>query len=317
MSEQDGERRPQCADQQDNDRDGLVDFPYDSGCQAAGDNSEIDLEVRPVCANGEDDDEDGIIDFPFDPGCNFAADVDEADPAFPPQCANGNDDDQNGRVDFPDDIGCAFAADRNERSDGRIPRRCADGVDNDADGLTDLADPGCVNALDNDETDPEVAAICNDGLDNDEDGAFDWPEDVGCAALGDECEQEGFGRCDDVCQPLQDNPLHCGRCGRSCAPGVECIDGRCGGVRDIVLMCGESVRYRPVDEFIEGEVAQRGLVGRYGCVPTPEVQAILVNTIGTNSVVGAAAAFRGYVEAGGQLITARSNTHTIVNASSV
>ena len=99
--------------------------------------------MRPVCANGEDDDEDGIIDFPFDPGCNFAADVDEADPAFPPQCANGNDDDQNGRVDFPDDIGCAFAADRNERSDGRIPRRCADGVDNDADGLVDCSDSEC------------------------------------------------------------------------------------------------------------------------------------------------------------------------------
>ena len=56
-----------------------------------------------------------------------------------------------------------------------------------------------------------------------------------------------------------------------------------GGVRDIVLMCGESVRYRPVEEFIEGGCAA-SLVGRYGCVPTPDVQAILVNTIGTNSV---------------------------------
>jgi hypothetical protein len=31
---------------------------------------------------------------------------------------------------------------------------CADGLDNDADGKIDLADPGCVDAADNDETDP-------------------------------------------------------------------------------------------------------------------------------------------------------------------
>lgn len=38
-------------------------------------------------------------------------------------------------------------------ADNTTPQ-CADGTDNDSDGLIDLADPGCVNAADNDETDP-------------------------------------------------------------------------------------------------------------------------------------------------------------------
>lgn len=40
-------------------------------------------------------------------------------------------------------------------SDNTTPiTQCSDSIDNDADGLVDLADPGCVNAADNDETDP-------------------------------------------------------------------------------------------------------------------------------------------------------------------
>ena len=181
---------------------------------------EDDPAVSAACSNGMDDDEDGVVDFPLDPGCLFAADEDETDPNFPPQCANGNDDDANGRIDFPDDPGCRFAGDNSERTDGAVQPRCSDGVDNDLDGRMDLADPGCVNARDNDENDPEVPAFCADEIDNDEDGIVDWPVDEGCAAQGDECEQSGFGFCDGVCQDVQANNTHCGRCNRTCSPGA-------------------------------------------------------------------------------------------------
>ncbi len=314
LSEQDGLLVPDCADGLDNDRDGLVDFPYDNGCSAAGDNDEREPAVLPACSNGLDDDEDGVIDFPLEPGCQFAADEDETDPNFPPQCANGRDDDQNGRSDFPDDVGCAFAGDTRESSDGIIQPRCSDGVDNDLDGQIDLNDVGCLGSRDNDENDPEVAPFCADGLDNDEDGIVDWPADDGCAALGDECEQANYGFCDALCQPLLDNERHCGRCGRTCAPGTECIDGRCGGVRERVLMCGVNARYRAIDEFIAGEVDERGIVGQQGCQPAADVQAILVNTVGTNSVTAQAQAYLDYIANGGQVITARGNSHTLFSA---
>ncbi len=231
LSEADDERRPACADERDNDRDGLVDYPFDPGCVAAGHRDETDPEEPHACSNGADDDEDGIIDFPRDPGCTFAGDGDEDDPAFPPQCANGLDDDGNGRMDWPDDPGCRFAGDATENNvGGQVPVRCADGVDNDDDGLVDLADVGCSGVRDDDEADLPEAPFCADGEDNDEDGDTDWPDDEGCAAAGDECEQDGFGVCDGVCLDLQNDVANCGICGRACDDGVECIDGFCGGL---------------------------------------------------------------------------------------
>ena len=52
-------------------------------------------------AGGEDDDEDGIVDFPFDVGGTAAADPDETDPAPEdlPACSNGLDDDGDGVAD--------------------------------------------------------------------------------------------------------------------------------------------------------------------------------------------------------------------------
>ena len=49
------------------------------------------------------------------------------------------------------------------------------------DGLIDFpADPGCIDAADNDETDPPPPAQCADGIDNDGDGLIDFPADPGC-----------------------------------------------------------------------------------------------------------------------------------------
>ncbi len=308
-SERDDDQAPACADGEDNDRDGLVDFPFDPGCPAAGHVNEADPDPAAACSNGVDDDEDEITDFPRDPGCAFAADDDEVDPGFAPQCANGQDDDNNGRIDWPDDPGCRFAGDATERTDGPVPARCADGVDNDDDGVVDLADVGCMNARDDDEADEEVAPICADGEDNDEDGAVDWPDDDGCAAHGDECEQAGFGFCDDVCQDLQANAIHCGRCGRACNEGVECIEGRCGAIRPIVLVCGNSSR--PVQEFIRGELVEAMVQVRAGCVPDDDTQAILLPRGGVGQFNGQAAAIRAWVENGGQLLTEYNISHTI------
>ncbi len=220
---------PACANAADDDRDGLVDFPFDVGCAAAADPDETDPDDTPACANRIDDDDDGIADYPMDPGCRFRADADEADPNFAPACANGRDDDADGRADYPDDIGCSAAFDSDEINDGRALERCRDGADNDGDMLIDLADPGCEQGRDNDEGDAGPTA-CNNGADDDGDGLVDWPEDDGCAAQGAPCEQAGYGLCGGVCVDLAASVDNCGRCGRACDAGVECIEGTCGGL---------------------------------------------------------------------------------------
>lgn len=313
LSERNDERLPQCANRQDDDRDGLVDYPFDPGCVAAGDATEADPDPPAACSNDLDDDGDGVVDFPFEPGCVAAGDDDEADPGLDPQCANGRDDDGNGRIDWPDDPGCLFAGDSRELSEGAPPPRCADGLDNDLDGSIDLTDVGCENSADNDEEDPPVAPQCADGEDNDLDGIADWPDDEGCAAAGDVCEQGGYGLCDGVCTPLLDNPLHCGRCGRACSEGVECIDGRCGELRERVLVCGNSGR-NP-QEFIRGALAEADVVVvRNNCQPADDVQAILVPRGGNAQIVNQAAAIRDYLENGGVVITEYNISHTIYSA---
>ena len=69
---------------------------------------------RAACLNGEDDDGDGLIDFPDDPGCYRGDDRDETDPEVPPACADGMDNDGDGVSDYPLDFGCQSAADDDE-----------------------------------------------------------------------------------------------------------------------------------------------------------------------------------------------------------
>jgi len=133
---------PACADMVDNDEDGLVDLE-DSGCIAPDDRSERDPFREANCSNGDDDDEDGLTDFPLDPGCQARGDQSEDDPDPLPSCANGVDDDGDGLVDFAQDPGCAGAGD-DEETDTLIAPECSDGEDNDADGRVDFpTDPQC------------------------------------------------------------------------------------------------------------------------------------------------------------------------------
>jgi len=111
---------PQCSDGEDNDGDGMIDFPDDPGCIGPNDESEDSL-PSPQCSDGRDNDNDGKVDFPQDPGCASAHQDTETDdcPDGPncPQCSNNKDDDGNGQTDYPSDPGCTSASDTDEFTD--------------------------------------------------------------------------------------------------------------------------------------------------------------------------------------------------------
>ena len=69
---------PECNDALDNDGDGLLDYPDDTGCDSLQDNTEADPPA-PVaaCNDSLDNDGDGIADFPTDLGCADWLDNDE------------------------------------------------------------------------------------------------------------------------------------------------------------------------------------------------------------------------------------------------
>jgi len=83
---------PACSDGLDDDADGDVDWPADTGCRGADDASE-----RFACEDQLDDDGDGLVDWPLDPGCAISVADDES-----PQCQNGLDDDGDGLADAAD-----------------------------------------------------------------------------------------------------------------------------------------------------------------------------------------------------------------------
>lgn len=154
---------PQCSDGADNDGDGLVDFPADTGCRSATQGTEA-----TACSNGVDDDSDTLIDFPNDPQCYAPRDLfEDANPA----CDDGIDNDLDGLTDWPADPRCSSPG-QNTESEGI----CGNGIDDDGDGFTDFpADTGCSSRFGSTE-----APVCRDGLDNDSDGFTDFPADTGC-----------------------------------------------------------------------------------------------------------------------------------------
>ncbi len=121
----DAPRRPQCYDNRDNDRDGLIDFPEDPSCTDLMDDSE-EGPRQPACNDNRDNDRDGREDYPEDPGCVAPQADDETDDcpsgANCPMCGNGVDDDTSGTQDYPADMGCESAADNFEYSGS--PQAC-------------------------------------------------------------------------------------------------------------------------------------------------------------------------------------------------
>jgi hypothetical protein len=98
---------PACSDGLDNDGDGQIDYPNDTGCASASDNVE-----ENACNDDVDNDGDGHIDFPGDPGCTSPSDTDEFNPVT--ACNDGIDNDGDDQIDYPDDPGCDSATDNSE-----------------------------------------------------------------------------------------------------------------------------------------------------------------------------------------------------------
>ena len=169
--------QPDCADGRDNDGDGLADFPADTNCQNANQQTE-----RPQCSDGIDNDGTGGTDFPADTGCASAFSETEA-----PQCSDGfNNGDPDGLVDFPADPECTSNSDPSESANPQ----CSDGIDNDADGRIDYSnDPECEELLDTSEA-PAPTPACSDGIDNDNDGQTDL-SDANCLVPSDTSETGG------------------------------------------------------------------------------------------------------------------------------
>jgi hypothetical protein len=144
-----------CSDGIDNDGDGAIDFPDDSGC--ANSNDDEDDLIPPQCADGRDNDGDGKTDAPNDPGC-FAPNQDSEEDDCPdgpncPECSDGKDNDDNGQTDFPNDSGgCMSAADDDEYTQN--PVACGAAVriekmpyDGHITGMLDAAMPSSLNSM--------------------------------------------------------------------------------------------------------------------------------------------------------------------------
>lgn len=313
-SEQDDPRIPQCNDGIDNDNNGHIDYPFDPSCYARGDQQErfIATENLTICNDGVDNDQDGDIDFPADVGCNARGDMNEEDPVLLPDCGNGSDDDNNGRIDWPDDPGCDFAADPNEEGFSFPAPRCNDGMDNDRDGLIDLWDYGCQNRLDNDESNDEVMenVACMDDIDNDADSYIDFPNDPGCQAMGDRCEQGGFAAClleeEELCVDLLTDTNHCGACDHTCLPDAVCVRGACSDelvLKTEIMRCGYAGR--DLNDFFIGPLQDHAFTVRNTCIPSEDTQALFILTGGRNTFITHYERIKSYVEQGGQVITAK------------
>jgi hypothetical protein len=210
---------PECGNNIDDDRDGMIDFPAESGCAGPNDLAEVGR-VSRACSNGQNDglsDGDTVADYPADPGCVSARDNDETNPAVPPQCSDEVDNDNDGSVDHVlGDPGCISGSD-----DSEADTACSDDEDNDGDGFTDFAgDWGCAvpsvaptygpNQADASEVDPPQ---CNDGRDNDGDGTLDTDTaiagqtaDPGCTSPADNEELDPAAR-PSACSDTIDNDL--------------------------------------------------------------------------------------------------------------
>ncbi len=84
------EQPSQCSDGRDNDGDGRTDYPNDTGCTSADDNSEADAQ----CSDGRDNDGDGKVDYPDDDGCTDKDDNSETLEPCSCNCSDGKSEEE-------------------------------------------------------------------------------------------------------------------------------------------------------------------------------------------------------------------------------
>ncbi len=93
------------------------------------------------CDDGIDNDRDGLVDWPADVGCDDPTDASEHSPALP--CDDGQDDDGDGGTDFDpatvvDPLAGTGDPSCEDPSSPTETTRCQDGIDNDGDGAIDF-----------------------------------------------------------------------------------------------------------------------------------------------------------------------------------
>jgi hypothetical protein len=187
-----------CNDGIDNDGDGAIDFPADSGCASSGDTTET--QALPACADGLDNDHDGWVDYPADPGCASTDDNNESNPAPPtelPASLTMGADWGNGY--------CADVAVTNNTDDtlewqtqfnvqghinsfwNAVYNQQGDQVTATGESWNKLLNAGATTRFGFCAQRPvEIPKVqCADGLDNDNDGLIDYPADPGCASADD------------------------------------------------------------------------------------------------------------------------------------
>lgn len=172
-----------------------------------------------VCANGADDDGDGAIDYPADTGCTSLSDTSESSGGggggggLIDVCPNIDGPQPVVPVGYNFENGICVAIQQPTYA-------CSNGNDDDGDGLIDMSDPGCSSTTDTDETnDIDVDEYaCSDGVDNDGDNLADYPSDPGCIANNDNSEYNvvtdpltctQLGNCpqDPTCEELGNCPI--------------------------------------------------------------------------------------------------------------
>lgn len=183
--------------------------PFNPNIDYCGDSEEplpTPDEEYPECFNEEDDDLDGLFDWPEDPGCSTPTDPSE-DSDDPQETCEANGgwwntseesceeipqcDTEAGEVYNPSTNQCDAPTGGEEDEP-----QCDDGLDNDQDGWWDMEDPGCTDLLDDDEANTDQGGgnggsndpACQDGIDNDNDGQVDFPNDDGCSSADDDDE---------------------------------------------------------------------------------------------------------------------------------
>jgi len=127
--------------------DGVPGLPAeecDDGNANAGDGCSPACTIEDECQNGIDDDGDGRVDFPSDTGCESAADFLETSALLP--CDDGIDNDGDGLTDYPNDPACqtGTSAKENPQCDDGIHNDGDGKADWDGAGLGE-PDPQCVD----------------------------------------------------------------------------------------------------------------------------------------------------------------------------
>lgn len=214
-----------CADQKDNDADGLVDA-HDPGCVDGGDenlNGGDDTlpdegTVQPESSESCADQYQLAVDSCEDMGetlIGYDCEVtDGAISTLSVECSNsqGADNNGDGESDITIIIEVVVEGDSNTNNDGDgdtdggddtggtagTDSDCNDGRDNDGDGDIDYpADSGCESELDESEVNSTSTTDCSDGSDNDGDGYTDL-DDPGCESASDESEVNSSSYVDEL-----------------------------------------------------------------------------------------------------------------------